>query len=99
MKRLSMLILICFLAISACKKEDKFLYATVRDGGDIAVDGCGWLIEISSETFKPVDLPEEFKVDGKLVEIKYDELDSMADCGFAQDVYREISITVIQELN
>lgn len=99
MRSLAVVILLGFLAISACNKEDEFVDARIIDGGDIAVDGCGWLIEISSETFKPVDLPEEFKVDGKLVEIKYDELDSMADCGFAQDVYREISITVIQELN
>jgi len=99
MNRLSILILLGFFAISACDKEGEFVNAKIIDGGDIAVDGCGWLIEVSSETFKPVDLPEEFKVDGKLVEVKYDELDSMADCGFAQDVYSEISITVIQELN
>jgi hypothetical protein len=34
-----------------------------------------------------------------MVEMKYDELDSMADCGFVQAAYQEISITIIQELN
>jgi hypothetical protein len=99
MKRLALLILIILFSFSACKKESKLLYASIRDGGDIALDGCGWLIEISSETFSPINLPDEFKVDGMEVEIKYERLDSMADCGLSQDVYYEINLTEIQEFN
>jgi hypothetical protein len=98
MKRISLLFLVFFLSMAACKKESKLLIASVRDGGDPAVDGCGWLMDISSETYKPENLPEEFKVDGMDVQIKYEKLDSMADCGFSQDVYDVIHLDEIKAL-
>jgi len=98
MKRFTLLILICVLTLSACKKEDKLVYAIIRDGGDPAADGCGWLIEMSYETFKPKNLSDEFKVNGMEVEIKYDKLDGMADCGLSQDAFHEISLKEIHKL-
>ena len=98
MKRYTLLILFGFLAFSACEKENKLVYAIIRDGGDPAVDGCGWLIEMSYETFKPKNLTDEFKVNGMEVEIKYDKLDGMADCGLSQDAFHEISLKEIHKL-
>jgi hypothetical protein len=98
MKSFTLLILICFLAFSACKKDNKLIYAIIRDGGDPAVDGCGWLIEMSNETFKPKNLSDEFKVNGMEVEIKYDKLDDMANCGLSQDAFHEISLREIHKL-
>ena len=99
MKRLSLLILICIFIISACEKEGEFVNAVILDGGDPALDGCGWLIEISSVSYKPQNLPDIFKVDSMEVEIKYNKLNTKADCGFAQDVFDEISLDEIKELN
>ena len=98
MRKFSLLVLICLLAFSACKKEDEFLYATIHDGGEIELDGCGWLIETSAETFKPQNLPDEFKIDGMEVKIKYDRLNSKSGCGFVQELYFEIYLTEIQAL-
>ena len=92
--RLLIFSIICILALSACKKEDNYIHAVVIDGGDIAVDGCGWLLvlELNSVTCKPVNLHDDFKIDGLEVAISYTLLDSKADCGFAQDVHNEISL-------
>jgi len=96
MKRLSLLFLVCLLAISACKKDDKFVNATIRDeSGPLA--GCGWLVEINSAYYSPKNLPDEFKVGGLEVEIKYDELASKAYCQLHPDGLNEISINEIRE--
>ena len=93
-----MLIISCIFLLSACKKEDTYIHATIRDGGDISVDGCGWLIELESNSvvYKPVNLQDNFKIDGAEVAVSYTLLDSMADCGFALDVHVEILLKHIQ---
>lgn len=96
MKRLSLLFLIFLLAISACKKDDKFVNATIRDES-LPLAGCGWLIEINSEFYSPKNLPDEFKVGDMEVEIKYDELNSKAFCQMHPDGLDEISINEIRD--
>jgi hypothetical protein len=95
MKRFTPLILICFLAFSACKKDNQFVNATIHDESTI-LSGCGWIIEISSEIYSPKNLPDEFKVDGKEVEIKYDKLTSKISCQIHMDGIYEISIKNIR---
>ncbi len=97
MERLSLLILLCIFVISACKKEGEFVHATIYDESTMLA-GCGWVVEISSEFFLPKNLPDEFKVGGLEVEIKYDELTSQGLCQLHQDGIYEISIIEIREL-
>lgn len=96
MKRLFFYSLLMLLAIIACKKEENFASAIIKNFGDPAVDGCGWVIEISSTIYKPKNLPSEFKIDNLNVKIIYDKLTSKADCGLAIDLYHEIYIKEIQ---
>lgn len=96
MKRLFFLILIMVLAISACKKEDTFEAAVIKDFGDPAVDGCGWVVEVATIIYKPQNLPSEFEIDNLDVNIIYDKLTNKADCGLAQNLYQEIYIKEIQ---
>jgi hypothetical protein len=95
MKRFTLLILICFLAFSACKKDNQFVNATIHDETAI-LSGCEWVIEISSVIYSPKNLPDEFKVDGKEVEIKYDKLTSKKFCQIHPDGIYEISIKDIR---
>jgi len=62
MKRLSLLLLFCLIAISACKKENKFVNATIHDESAI-LSGCGWIVEINSEFYSLENLKDEFKKD------------------------------------
>lgn len=92
MKRIIPFALLMIITLSSCIKEDDFESAVIRDFGDPAVDGCGWVVDISSIIYKPKNLPTEFEVDNLEVKMKYDILDSKANCGFAHDVYDEIHI-------
>ncbi len=95
MKRIIPFALLMIMTLSSCNKEDNFESAVVRDFGDPAVDGCGWVVDISSIIYKPKNLPTEFEVDNLEVKMKYDKLDSKTNCGFALDVYDEIHIKEI----
>jgi hypothetical protein len=98
--RLLFLFVVFTLFISSCTKEDEYHHAIVRDGGDVAVDGCGWLIEMESTglIYKPVQFPDTFKTDGLEVTLVYVSLDSKANCGFAPLVYDEIRILKIRPI-
>jgi len=40
--------------------------------GDIAVDGCGWIIKIGDKEYHPDSLPAAFQIDSFIVDILYD---------------------------
>ena len=65
------IILMTVLAISSCKPESVIIDnpcescedAIIRDSGEPALDGCGWVVDVSTIIYKPVNLLEEFKID------------------------------------
>lgn len=100
MRKLSKIIILLgltlFMAFSCDKEEDYITSdAIIIDAGDPAVDGCGWLIEISNETFKPTELGEEFHENNLFVTIEYQVLDSEWTCGWILEKYKEINIKSI----
>jgi len=84
----------------SCKKEENSLQlndAVIRDYGDPAVNGCGWVILVSSNVYKPINLSPEFYIDSLEVKMKYELLSTKANCGFQEDVYSEIKIKHIEK--
>ena len=87
--KILVIILLFFIALTACDKDDhneKFEIGIIKDLGDPSVDGCGWIIEISSKSYKPQNLAEEFKIDNLKVELKCNKLESKATCGFSEPI-------------
>lgn len=89
------IILTCGFALFACKKN-KDVSGTIRDFGPIELDGCGWVIEIGSETFKPINLSSQFQQDQLEVELTYNETGNMANCGLQPNAFMEIEIDEIE---
>ena len=90
MKHLILFAFTSILIISACKTKEKTIItdgpcnscedAVVYFYGDPALDGCGWVVDVSSTIYKPSNLPVEFNEDKLEVRIKYKVLDSVR-CG------------------
>ena len=78
---------------TACNScEDAF----IRFYGDPALDGCGWVVDVSSTIYMPNNLPTEFYVDSLKVRIKYKELDRV-NCGLLKDAHPGMSIEEIHK--
>lgn len=78
----SMVLLLSLTFITSCKKSETTYSALVRYSGDIAVDGCGWVLDMESGTVHPTNLEVEFQQDSLLVEISYKESSGTFNCGF-----------------
>jgi len=105
MKQLFLIAITFILIISGCKSKEGLIIdgdciscvdAKVRFLGDPALDGCGWVIKISSENHTPTNLPPEFTVDGLEVRIKYKELD-LVNCGMVKDAHHAIILEEIKK--
>ncbi|WP_461303210.1 hypothetical protein [Aureisphaera sp.] len=68
---------------SACNScED----AIIRNYGDPALDGCGWVVDVNSTIYMPQNLAPEFYEDSLKVRIKYKVLDRV-NCGLVKDAH------------
>ncbi len=83
-----LLVLFIILGIS-CKKENNSHTKTKTPGvgnamiintGDIAADGCGWLVKIDSKYYHADNLPEQFQKDSLNVNIDYSSSTSKFQC-------------------
>ncbi len=90
MKKLILPLLVSLLLFS-CQKGST-AKGTVRDFGPVELDGCGWVIEIDNQTFKPVNLEPQFQIDELEIDLDYKSLGSMANCGLQADAFDEIEI-------
>ena len=72
------------MVLYACAEEEGPLIeaeAMVVDTGSPAVDGCGWLIKIGEEYYKPENLAEKYQVDDLEVSISYFLSGGVYSCG------------------
>lgn len=77
--------------------EDEIIHyvdAIVKNLGDMTIDGCGWVIEISDSNYRPLNLTEKFKADNLKIKLTYDKMASVSPCGFSQPI-KEINIKEI----
>ena len=69
--------------------------AVIRDYGDPALDGCGFVVDINSKIYMPKNLPTEYQVDNLKVEMNFEVRDSTR-CGMIQ-YYEAITINEIKK--
>ena len=89
LRSLIAIILIAAVCIYISFKKDKedgiTTKALVVFTGDLAVDGCGWLIKIDDNTegyYHPDKLADNLKVDSLSVKITYSHTKQKFNCGF-----------------
>jgi hypothetical protein len=70
--------------------------AQIVDGGAPAVDGCGWLVNVSNQYLKADNLPDVYKVHNLAVTITYNPLNSFYRCGLLPQSYGNIEIVSIR---
>ncbi len=103
MRQLFFLVFMTILVISSCKSKQDVLHdnsnniwedAVIRDFGDPALDGCGWVVDVSSIIYKPQNLLPEYRIDSLEVRIKYKVLDSV-NCGLVKNAHSAIFLEEI----
>ncbi|MCD6064832.1 MAG: hypothetical protein K0R82_2743 [Flavipsychrobacter sp.] len=63
--------LLLLLAVS-CNPDKDLVKATVIDTGDIALDGCGYIIKLENGTeLRPAYIPSAYQSHGMRVKLKY----------------------------
>ncbi|RYE17511.1 MAG: hypothetical protein EOP42_32170 [Sphingobacteriaceae bacterium] len=104
MKKQLAIILLLLVVIFSCKKDNnganKGVSATVFYTGEIALDGCGWLIGNENKVFlgHPVNLPDAYKKDNLPIVINYHLLNSKYQCSTnASFVLTDIYIDAIRK--
>ncbi len=101
MKKLITLVLLAtLLFIAGCeKKESKAIKqeATVIYEGPLALDGCGYFLLINDIKYKPIELKEAFSVDGLVVNVDYQLLDTKWQCNWQEKKYDQIKIIHISK--
>ena len=70
--------------------------AIIRNYGDPALDGCGWVVDASSTIYMPKNLLPKFYVDSLKVRIKYKVLERV-NCGLVKDAHPSIFIEEIHK--
>lgn len=87
--------LITILSISvlffSCNKQ-KSIKGTVKDYGAPELDGCGWVIDVNGEIFKPTNLDAEYKVHELDIKFDYKDLKSTVGCGINPNAFKQIEL-------
>jgi len=105
MKNLFFITITTLLIFSACKSKGGAVSDTtcnscedaiIRNYGEPALDGCGWVVEASSTIYMPKNLLPEFYVDSLKVRIKYNVLERV-NCGLVKDAHPSIFIEEIEK--
>ncbi len=101
-----------FMAISGCKKTEKVHADTaiILSGANNGINTCGWILRVNESasatspqnSFKPVNLDEQFQADSMQVKITYTIPDAPAiRCGSNEDDvpgYTQINILSVQKV-
>lgn len=105
MKNLFFITITTLLIFSACKGKKGTMTdsscnscedAIIRNFGDPALDGCGWVVDVSSTIYMPKNLLPEFYEDSLKVRIKYKVLERV-NCGLVKDAHLSIFIEEIHK--
>jgi hypothetical protein len=105
MKNVTVILLILAVAgINACTKNSTepgtCNEATIKNYGDPAVDGLGWVLLIKDTANGYVEIPEnlaaQYKIDGLPVKVCYVKTDNYLYCLCPQP-YRKVQILTIQK--
>ena len=97
----SFLLVLSFLVVS-CEKDKELLGTDWEEGvvsfsGEIAVDGCGWLIISEGISYSAVSLPDEFLQDGLDIWYKAKVLREYLVCGLDATELKILEISEVIE--
>lgn len=95
---ISLLFIACKSKSEAASDENRtaFKDAIIRNYGDVALDGCGWVVDVASTIYMPKNLQPEFHKEGLQVSIKFEEL-GRVNCGLVKDAHLSMFIEEIQK--
>ena len=88
------------IAVSCDKKSDPNLQSAnglVLNYGNPEVDGCGWVIQVDTVVYSPVNLNTNFQQGNLKVIVDYQILNTYFSCGWRTPGYRQIKITSIKK--
>lgn len=96
MRRLLILAALFTLTATSCKKKDEgYTQALVVYGGDLTVDGCGWLLRLTDGALvKPSNLASAYQHDSLGVLVKFYNAGTQTNC-VPQNPY---DIVVVEEI-
>lgn len=79
--------------------DDSYANATIRWTGQIAVDGCDWVVTIDSSkvNYHPDVLNSSFQQDGLKVKIKFEETKANYACGMNPAAMKVIHVLDIRQ--
>jgi hypothetical protein len=78
---------------ASCKKNTiHYEDGLIIWAGDVAVDGCGWLIQSNNYTFHPTNLTTEFQQDSLQVSVDLKYVNETFSCGLLPSVYNSVEI-------
>ncbi|MFN8335845.1 MAG: hypothetical protein U0U09_12025 [Cyclobacteriaceae bacterium] len=77
--------------------SDELVDAVIVDEGEPMWDGCGWVMYVDSVRYKPLDLPDDFKVNGLGIKVSYAAHGTDYLCGLAALPMPEIEILSIKK--
>lgn len=96
----SFIFILMIFAFSACKKDTQIKNenATITFTGDVASDGCGYLIKINSTgtSYHADNLSETYQKDSLPVTISYHLLDKKFSCGLISNNISVIELDAIR---
>jgi len=82
--------------LSSCIKNETSFPGLIRFTGNVALDGCGWVIDVENETFHPNNLSTEFQIDSLKVKLSYKLTSENFNCGFGNS-FKTIQISSIAQ--
>lgn len=92
--------LIIVLLAVACNKDKKLQKATIVDTGDVAKDGCGYLLKLEEDgrMVRPNNIPSAYMHNGYKVKVSFDENGEGIACKIypMNDFIEEVQLTVIK---
>ncbi len=97
------ILLVAVVLFASCMQEQDenceygFTRGTVVDLGSPQVDGCGWVIQIGSVYYHPLNLTMDFEISDLPVLIKYRTDPEEFRCGRGGMIYQSIRITEIRK--
>lgn len=87
----------CEKAMDMHQNESQNMAGLVLFFGEPAVDGCGWLIQVDTAYYSPINLEPEFKVDSLNVNLDFELQPDRWRCGWRQPGYQKIQILKIEK--
>ncbi len=97
MKKFLCLITLTVAAFTYSCKDKNYVNATIIDTGLPAADGCGYIVQIDTTRYSPLNLADKYKVNNLAVEVDFKKEGDGFSCGFNPKLIETIKINKIKK--